>query len=102
MQPFVCAIHYLGATPFRAADLSGARTLTFRIKGKPQTAEIALFQDGKGVVPATQSVAVTPEWTNHAMPLASFGLDLSRLTAVAIGRSTLGTLDVLVDDIQIQ
>jgi hypothetical protein len=53
-------------------------------------------------VPATQPVQVTPEWTAHRIPLASFGVDTARLTAMAIGRSSEGDLDVAVDDIQIR
>ena len=102
IRPFVCAIHSLGDSPLFPADLSGAKTLSFRIKGHSDTAEIALFQEGKGNVPALQTVKVTPEWTSYRLPLASFGLDTSRVTALAIGRSTLGKVDVLVDDIQIQ
>ncbi|NTV76166.1 MAG: hypothetical protein HGA66_18425 [Holophaga sp.] len=102
VDPFVCAIRYLGATPSRPADFSGATTLSFRIKGRSQVVEVALFQDGQGARPSIRPVKVTPEWTEYRIPMASFGLDTSRLTAVAIGRSTAGSIDVLVDDIRMQ
>jgi hypothetical protein len=85
-----------------AADLSRSTALSFRIKGRRQVAEVALFQETSGIVPATQPVQVTPEWTVHRIPLASFGVDIAKLTAMAIGRSSEGDLDVAVDDIQIR
>jgi hypothetical protein len=102
IPPFAWAIHYFNAKSLGAADLSRSTALSFRIKGRRQVAEVALFQETSGIVPATQPVQVTPEWTVHRIPLASFGVDIAKLTAMAIGRSSEGDLDVAVDDIQIR
>nr|WP_320131645.1 hypothetical protein [uncultured Holophaga sp.] len=101
VDPFAGAIHYLGATPNRSVDLSAARTLSFKVKGHGQLA-VSLFQKGTGVQPYTQTVTVGADWQQVTLDLASFKADPHQLTAVAFGRNTPGTLDVVVDDIRIQ
>ncbi|WP_005033886.1 hypothetical protein [Holophaga foetida] len=101
IDPFAGAMHYFSATPFRAADLSQAKTLSFRAKGNGAV-EVALFQNATGVRPYSKTVQVGSEWKEYTFELASFGVDTAQLTAVAFGRNTPGSLDAMVDDIRIQ
>jgi len=99
--PFAGAIHYFSATPFRPADFSQARTLSFRAKGHGSV-EVALFQQAKGLVPSSQTLKLSQEWKNYTLELSSFGVDTRQLSAVAFGRTIQDTLDLRLDDIKIQ
>ncbi|MBP1628073.1 MAG: hypothetical protein H6Q00_2548 [Holophagaceae bacterium] len=99
--PFAGAIHYFSTTPFRPADFSQAKTLSFRIKGSGKV-EVALFQKATGIVPSSKSIQLTTEWKDYRFELSSFGVNTSELSAIAFGKTTQGTVDVLVDDIKIQ
>jgi len=99
--PFAGAIHYFSATPFRAADFSQAKTLSFRIKGRGN-AEVALFHQSKGFVPSSKAIQLTSAWKEYRFELSSFGVDTAQLTAIAFGKTAQGTLDLQVDDIKIQ
>ncbi|MBP1626032.1 MAG: hypothetical protein H6Q00_507 [Holophagaceae bacterium] len=101
IAPFAGAVHYFSATPFRAVDLSQARTLSFRLKGHGSV-DVALFQKATGTVPHTQTIQAGSDWKDYSFDLASFGVDTTQLTALAIGRNSIGGLDVMVDDIRIQ
>jgi len=101
IAPFAGALHYFSATPFRAVDLSQAKTLSFRVKGSGN-AEVALFEKAKGVLPHSKTIQLSSEWKEYRIELAAFGADTSQLTALGIGLNDVGNLDVLVDDIRIQ
>ncbi|WP_005036041.1 hypothetical protein [Holophaga foetida] len=99
--PFAGAIHYFSATPFRPADFTQARTLSFRAKGAGSM-EVALFHKATGVAPSSKTVKLGAEWKEYRFELSSFNVDKAQLTAIAFGKTSQGTLDILVDDIRIQ
>jgi len=94
-----------GATPFAAADLSGAEGISFRAKGDGRTYAVIVFTRSGGFVPAF--ALFTPEqdaWSEHAFAWDAFGgSDGSDVTAIIISAGLPpGAFTIDLDDFTIE
>lgn len=98
-----------GAQPFAAVDFSARQTLVLKVRsaGEAATKEIsAMIFSGPPTqrMPAAVRFALTPQWAEVRLPLASFqGADLKQLRALAFTAGpSAGPFSFDIDDIRIE
>lgn len=68
-----------------ALDISGARSLSFDIKGTPGTYRVMMFGAGSMGIPPVQEIRVGTDWQRVIVPLNGFaGFDLTAFSGFAI------------------
>jgi len=81
--PWAGVMFFPADVPMQPVNLSAAKELVFQVRASSGPVRVMAFASSLGPVPAQQTVAAGPEWTEVAVPLSAFGIDGSDLTAVA-------------------
>jgi len=90
--------------PFGPVDLSAKSEIVFWARGTGSTGRLILNGPGMSRVPAPQTFAVGPEWTEIRIPLSGFrGVDVRRVvTIVFAAREAPGEFSFQIDEVRIR
>lgn len=81
--PFAGLAFMPGAQPMQAANLSGAKVLSFRVRGDGQRYGVSIMSQG-GSIPVSQPFTAEAEWREVSLPLDAFkGVDTAAITMIS-------------------
>lgn len=103
-QAWAGAMYSPGPQPFRPADLSSKKTLSFWAKGDGRTYATLVFTQSGGYTPAVQTFTPGPEWKEFRFPLESFnGTDGKDVTAIMFSASPpAGDFSFTIDTVRLE
>ncbi len=82
--PFAGAAYFPAAQPMQPANLSSAKSVSFRAKGDGTAYRVMVYTKKGGYMPAMQTFAAGPEWRDYQFPLSAFnGTDGHDITLIS-------------------
>src|SRR5690606_21829767 len=103
--PWARTMFHPGAQPMQPVDASSRRELVFQARGDGRTYQAMLFSGPSAQgMPAMQSFAAGPDWTEVRIPLTAFaGADPAALRAVAITAGLPeGGFELFIDQVELR
>jgi len=96
------AAFFPGGTPFRPADISAHKKLSFWTKGSANAFSVLIFTTDRGVFPASMEVSTNSEWQRKSLRLSDFGVDGKGVLAIIFaGGPYPGNFTFRIDDISL-
>lgn len=91
-----------GAVMMAAADLSGFSGVELEVKGDGRSANLLVFAQHLGRMPAQKSFTAGPEWTRVKISFADLGIDGSDVMGIFVGGGQpAGAFKLLIDDVRL-
>ncbi|HET7268348.1 MAG TPA: CIA30 family protein [Oleiagrimonas sp.] len=103
ISPWAGAIWFPGNHPMQATDLSGIKTLTFKVRGKPGSYTLLMMVGSTHSIPQSAPFTVTRDWQTVTIPLAETfpGAKLKRVYFLAFSAGNYGKFQFELDDVQL-
>jgi hypothetical protein len=80
--PWAGAMFFPASPPMTPANVSKFKELVFHARGDGREYSVMIFATALGNIPATQPFKAGAEWSEHVIPLKSFGVDGSDLRGI--------------------